>query len=87
MRWVASLAAVTLALSAGQCFAVSDTVKQACSSDYAAYCSEHKVGTAGLKTCMREHRKMLTDACIQALGHSQEVTQQDIQDWKREHKN
>ncbi len=87
MRWVASLAVAMLALSAGQSFAVSEGVKQACSSDYAAYCSEHKVGTAGLKTCMREHRKMLTSECVQALGHSDEVTQQDIQDYKREHKN
>jgi hypothetical protein len=86
MKRVAVLAAVTLALSSGCAFAVSQAVKDACSSDFAAYCSQHKVGTAAARSCMREHRKMLTDACIHALGHSSEVTQADIEQYKREHK-
>lgn len=85
MKRVAVLAAVALALSSGCAFAVSKAVKDACSADYAAYCSKHKVGTQAAKSCMREHRKMLTDDCIQALGHSSEVTQADIEQYKREH--
>jgi len=85
MKRVAVLAAFTLALSSGCAFAVSQAVKDACSSDYAAYCSQHKVGTEAARSCMREHRKMLTDACIHALGHSSEVTQADIELYKREH--
>ncbi len=85
MKRVAVLAAVTLALSSGCAFAVSQAVKDACSADYAAYCSQHKVGTTAARSCMREHRKMLTDDCIQALGHSNEVTQADIEQYKREH--
>ena len=85
MKRVASLAAVALALSSGCAFAVSQAVKDACSSDFAAYCSQHKVGTAGARSCMREHRKMLTDDCIHALGKSSEVTQADIDEYKREH--
>jgi hypothetical protein len=85
MKRVALLAAVAFALSSGAAFAVSQAVKDACSADYAQYCSEHKVGTSAAKSCMREHRKMLTESCIQALGHSNEVTQADIDQYHREH--
>lgn len=85
MKRVAVLAAGALALSSGCAFAVSQAVKDACTSDFAAYCSQHKVGTEAARACMREHRKMLTDACIQALGHSNEVTQADIEQYRREH--
>jgi hypothetical protein len=84
MQRIAVLAALALALPAGEAFAVSDAVKQACSSDYAAYCSEHKVGTEALRACMRVHRKMLTSGCIHALGHSDEVTEQDIREYKHD---
>jgi hypothetical protein len=63
---------------------VSEAVKRACGSDYAAYCGEHKVGTEALRSCMRAHRKMLTDVCIHALGHSDEVTAEDIREYKRQ---
>jgi hypothetical protein len=33
---------------------------------------------------MREHRHKLTNDCIQALGHSREVTAEDIAQYKRE---
>ncbi|MFT3730323.1 MAG: hypothetical protein QM780_02705 [Hyphomicrobium sp.] len=85
MKRVAILGAVVLALSSGGAFAVSQAVKDACSADYAAYCSQHKVGTEAARACMREHRKMLTDSCVKALGHSNEVTQADIEQYKREH--
>ncbi|MET0639823.1 MAG: hypothetical protein ABWX70_14750 [Hyphomicrobium sp.] len=85
MKRVAVLAAIAFALSSGSAFAVSQAVKDACSADFAAYCSEHKVGTTAARSCMREHRKMLTDSCIQALGKSSEVTQADIEEYKREH--
>ncbi|MBY0559124.1 hypothetical protein [Hyphomicrobium sp.] len=85
MQRLAFFAAVMLALSSGSAFAVSQAVKDACSSDYAAYCSQHKVGTEAARQCMREHRKMLTEDCIHALGKSSEVTQADIELYKREH--
>ncbi|SFV28815.1 hypothetical protein [Hyphomicrobium facile] len=84
MQRLAIFAAVTLALS-GSALAVSQAVKDACSSDYAAYCSQHKVGSEAGRQCMREHRKMLTESCIHALGKSSEVTQADIELYKREH--
>lgn len=67
-------------------FAVSKEVKKACSADYSAYCSQHEIGSQSLRTCMRAHRKMLTDGCIQALGKSDEVTQEDIETYRRERK-
>lgn len=82
MQKVAILAAVTLALSASSALAVSQAVRQACSSDYAAYCSNYKVGTAKLRSCMKQHSHMLNAECIKALGHSNEVTEQDIRDYK-----
>jgi len=84
MQRFAVLAALALVLPAGGALAVSNVVKQACGSDYAAYCSDHKVGTEALRTCMRAHRKMLTAGCIKALGNSEEVTAQDIREYKTE---
>ena len=84
MHRVAVLAVMAFALSTGGALAVSQAVKQACSADYAAYCSDHKVGTPGLKSCMRAHRKMLSSPCINALGSSDEVTQDDIRIYKAE---
>jgi hypothetical protein len=84
MQRVLVLAALALAITGGSALAISDAVKQACSSDYAAYCSEHKVGTPALRSCMREHRKMLSGPCIKALGASDEVTPQEVSEYKRE---
>ena len=42
-------------LSMGQANAVSRVVKDACMSDYAAYCNGLKVGTAALRSCMKSH--------------------------------
>ena len=45
-------AATALTLSMGEANAVSRVVKEACISDYAAYCNGLKVGTAALRSCM-----------------------------------
>lgn len=82
MQKVATLAAVTLVLSASSALAVSQAVRQSCASDYASYCSQYKVGTAKLRRCMKEHSHMLKAECVTALGHSNEVTKQDIRDYK-----
>jgi hypothetical protein len=84
MQKVAIFAAVTLALSTSSAFAVSQVVRDACSADYVAYCSKFKVGTPALKSCMREHRHVLNAECIKALGHSREVTAEDISQYKLE---
>jgi hypothetical protein len=84
MSRLAILATMLLALSAGKSFAVSDAVKKGCSADYASYCSNFKVGTEALRSCMRAHRHMLTASCIHALGHSDEVTEEDIRQYRAE---
>lgn len=86
MRRAALLASLIIAMSGTHALAVSDAVKKACDSDYTAYCSDKKVGSSELKSCMRAHRKMLTDACVKALGASSEVTQDDVEAYKREKK-
>jgi hypothetical protein len=86
MRRAALLASLIITLPATSAFAVTDAVKKACDSDYTAYCSDHKVGSSDLKACMRAHRKMLTDACVKALGTSSEVTKDDIEAYKRDKK-
>jgi hypothetical protein len=65
-------------------FAISEALKKACDSDYLAYCSQHKVGTMALRSCMKTHRHMLGDTCIKAIGKSGEATQAEINDYKRE---
>jgi hypothetical protein len=76
--------AATLVVLPTSAFAVSEAVKKACSADYASLCSQYKVGTEALRSCMRSHRHTLTDGCIHALGRSSEVTQEDIRQYKRE---
>lgn len=84
MQKVAVFAAFTLLLSTGSAFAVSKVVRDACSADYVAFCSNFKLGTPALKSCMREHRHKLAAECIKALGNSSEVTAEDVAQYKRE---
>jgi hypothetical protein len=78
------LAAIALAGSSSAALAVSEIVKEACRSDYFAYCSNYEVGSSALRACMSSHRKMLSGPCIKALGSSGEATQDDVQQYKRE---
>lgn len=84
MQKVAVFAAFTLLLSTSSAFAVSKVVRDACSADYVAFCSNFKLGTPALKSCMREHRHKLAAECIKALGNSSEVTAEDVAQYKRE---
>ena len=81
---VALLATMMLTLAIGQASALSKAVKDACTSDYAAYCNGLKVGSAALRTCMKAHSHMLTHACVMALKSSDQVTRKDVEDYKRE---
>ena len=60
MAKLALLAAAALTLSMGEADALSRVVKDACMSDYAAYCNGLKVGTTALRSCMKSHRHMLS---------------------------
>ena len=81
---LAYFAIVALTLSTSQANAISKAVKDACISDYAAYCDGLKVGTAELRSCMKAHSHMLSHPCVMALRSSDQVSQQDIEEYKRE---
>ena len=70
-----------------EAMAVSDALKIACDTDYAAYCSTYKVTSppsASLRACMRSHRHQLLEKCIRALGDSGYVSMREIEEYKRE---
>jgi len=82
MKKVAILAAVAFMIPMSGAHALTKEVKDACTSDYAAYCNGLKVGTPELRACMKSHSHMLSQPCVHALGHSSEVTQEDIREYK-----
>ncbi len=84
MLRAAALSVVTLCAMHVPAFAVSKELRKICAPDYSAYCSQHEIGSQGLRTCMRAHRKMLTQDCIQALGRSDQVTKDDVETYRRE---
>lgn len=61
-------AVIVLAFSTSHAFAVSLTVKLACKDDYFAHCSQHAVGTPGVRKCMRDVGPRLSTRCIGALA-------------------
>ena len=70
-----------------EAMAVSNELKIACDTDYAAYCSTYKVTSppsASLRACMRSHRHQLLEKCIRALGDSGYVSMREIEEYKRE---
>lgn len=84
MRQVAWIA---LLLIPSKAMAVSDELRAACSSDYAAYCSPYKATTppsSALRACMRSHRHELLEKCIRALGNSGFVSRREVEEYKRE---
>ena len=56
----------------------SKAVQQACGTDYRKYCGEYGLETAALRTCMDKAGKSLSSGCVQALVHSGEVSQAEV---------
>ncbi len=76
---LAALAAVAgLALPVSEAGAVSASVKAACMSDYFAHCSQHSVGSPGVRQCMRAAGPKLSKRCINALIGAGEVSQTEV---------
>lgn len=76
--WLISVAILPLTLlPSGAAHAVSNSVKQACKSDYIAYCSNHAVGSKGLRQCMRSASSKLSTRCVKALVDAGEVSKSD----------
>ena len=79
----ATLAAVltltVLATSATSASALSLGVKMACASDYYAHCSQHAVGSPGVRQCMRAVGTGLSRSCINALIAAGEVARSVVE--------
>lgn len=69
----AALAATTTGASA-----VSLSVRKACASDYFAHCSQHPVGSPGVRQCMSAVGSRLSKGCVSALVAAGEVSQAEV---------
>lgn len=68
----------TFGLAATEASAVSLRVKMACASDYYAHCSQHAVGSPGVRQCMRTNGPKLSRGCINALIDAGEVSKTEV---------
>jgi hypothetical protein len=74
---VSTIAFVWLSASAADA-AITQRVKNACRSEYFAFCSEHAVPSAGLSSCMRSVQDQLSKGCLNELVAAGEVSKEDI---------
>ena len=75
----ATVALVAAVLPNSEASAVSVRVKAACLNDYLAHCSNHAVGSSGLRQCMRAAGPSLSNRCVNALVADGEVSQSEVQ--------
>jgi hypothetical protein len=68
-----ALALGTAALCASSAMAASARVERACKNDYLQFCPSYEVGSAGLRSCMRQAGKRLSPRCIDALRDSGDI--------------
>ncbi len=68
-----------LTLGSSQASAVSPAVKIACMSDYFAYCSQHSLGSPGLRQCMNSNGENLSKRCVSALISAGEVSAAEVE--------
>ena len=57
---------------------ITERVKNACRSEYYAYCSAHAVPSAGLSSCMRGVQDQLSQACLKELVAAGEVSKDEV---------
>ncbi len=68
-----ALALGVVVLGANAAMAASARVERACKNDYLQFCPSYEVGSAGLRSCMRQAGKRLSPRCIDALRDSGEI--------------
>jgi hypothetical protein len=68
-----ALALGAVLVTAGAASAASPRVERACKGDYLQFCPAYEVGSAGLRSCMRQAGKRLSPRCIDALRDSGEI--------------
>ena len=60
-------------LGATTAMAASAKVERYCKNDYLQFCPAYEVGSAGLRSCMRQAGRRLSPRCIDALRDSGEI--------------
>lgn len=75
---IAALAMGTIALSSAQAGAVSAGVRANCAGDYMSYCSQHPVGSKGVRSCMRRNGHRLSKRCVNALVRAGQVSKREV---------
>jgi hypothetical protein len=73
------LAIAALCAASSGAGAVGFMTQLSCANDYYAYCSQHSVGSAGLRQCMRAHGPRLSKSCIDALIADGEVSRAEVE--------
>lgn len=68
-----ALALTATILAASAATAASPRVERACKSDYLQFCPSYAVGSAGLRSCMRQAGKRLSPRCIDALRDAGQI--------------
>ncbi|MCB1443116.1 MAG: hypothetical protein KDJ72_08835 [Methyloceanibacter sp.] len=63
-----------LAAFTSTAFAYSGAVTGACRADYKRFCSAHAINDPGLRRCMDQAGRSLSQACVVALVNTGEVS-------------
>jgi hypothetical protein len=71
------LAVVAISATAADAV-ITQRVKNACRSEYYAFCSAHAVPSAGLRSCMRGVQDQLSQACLKELVAAGEVSKNEV---------
>lgn len=62
--------------------AVTQRVKNACRSEYYAFCSAHAVPSPGLRSCMRTVQDQLSQRCLKELVAAGEVSREEVRKYR-----
>lgn len=68
-----------VSVSALDAHAVGWQTRLSCASDYYAYCSQHAVGSAALRKCMRDNGPRLSKSCVNALIADGEISKAEVE--------
>jgi hypothetical protein len=74
---VSTFALVCLSVTAANAV-ITQRVKNACRSEYYAFCSAHAVPSPGLRSCMRAVQNQLSQGCLKELVAAGEVSGQEV---------
>lgn len=68
-----------LALAGGAVQAASERVRNACTSDYLAYCSRHPEEGPAVRACMNANGSKLSKRCVDALIADGEISKGEVE--------